>query len=297
MNAAAEAQARLSALAEAPRNWAREGTESLVAALKIVSDLTAQEIALVMGMLRERATFRPAASAVETAGSIAGGLTGAGKILLDLATSETAVMVDGLKEGLRMSPSMAALADLVPQGMATFADSQKRLLDSIATLAKDVSSDYAEGEPLMAREKLTKMLRERFECFVEAQKTFLDQVEHQVTIATEGRAATPAARDRSKILARVARDSVEKFTEAQKELVDLAVKRLESGDGRARDKAEPKRTSLAELTRKSVRNFTAAEKSLLDLAVKPPRKVAEHVEARPRRRRPRPRKPAVQNLK
>jgi len=274
------------------RNLARQGVDSLAAVLKIVSDLTAQEVALVVGMLRERLNFPPFVSTAEAADRMVTGVTGVGKVLLDLVAGETAIVVDGMKEALRLHPSVAAMADLVPRGVGTVIDMHKRVLDSLAEQTRDMIEAYTERKPSIAIENLATRTRETFEDFIETQKTFLDQVTEQVTIATEAPKESKAARrDRSKVLIELARDSVTKFIDAQKQALDLAIEQAEANGGHAHAKAVA-HTSMAELTRKSVENFTAAQKSLLDLALKPV--TADSEAPKPAaRRKPRPRKRAA----
>lgn len=289
MSAAAQAAARLAPAGL--RDMARQGAESLAAAVKIISDLTAQEASLVVGMVRERATLRPAASTVEAAGRVVTGFTDAGKILLDLAANESALLVDGLKEGLRLQPSLAALADLGPRGIGTLVDMHKALLETIAVQTHEVVASYADGEPLMAGTRMAKMAREGIASFIEVQKVFLDQVAEQVTIATEaGKETKTARRDRTKALTGLARDGVNKFIEAQKQIFDLAIEQVETGMGPAHPKGEPPRTSLAILARESVQNFTSAQRSLLDLALQ--QVAADEPKPRTAHPRPKPRKRA-----
>ncbi len=274
------------------KNLARQGVDSLAAVLKIVSDLTAQEVALVVGMLRERLNFPPFASTAEAADRMVTGVTGVGKVLLDLVAGETAIVVDGMKEALRLHPSVAAMADLVPRGVGTVIDMHKRVLDSLAEQTRDIIEAYTERKPSVAIENLATRTRETFEDFIETQKTFLDQVSEQVTIATEAPKESKAARrDRSKVLIELARDSVTKFIDAQKQALDLAIEQAEANGGHAHAKAVA-HTSVAELTRKSVENFTSAQKSLLDLALKPVTGDSEAPKPAARRK-PRPRKRAA----
>jgi hypothetical protein len=233
-------------------------------------------------MVRERVTLRPGASIAETAGRVVTGLTRAGNILLDLAAAESTVIVQGLKDGVPLGHSTSALADLIPLAMGTIIDSQKRFLDAIAEQSQELVEAYTEGEPLTLGTRLTKMGRERLECFVDAQKKLLDQVADQVTIATEPGKEGKAA-DRSKVMIQLVRESIGKFIDTQKQLLDLTIKQMEAGS-RGHVKPAP-HTSLAELTQKSVRNFTTAQKSLLDIAVKPVLvpKAARKAPAAPRR--------------
>lgn len=266
------------------RNLARQSADSVAAAVKIISDLTAQEMALMVGILRERVSMRRAAAAAETAGRVATSFADAGKILLDLAANETAVMTDGLKEALRLRPGVAAMVDLVPRGVGTIVDMEKRYLDAVSGQFQDVIESFTEDKPLMLRSRIAKMAQQSLEGFIEIQKTFLDEVSEQVTIATEAPKESKAAKhERAKVLIDLAREGVDKFITAQKEVAELAMDRAEAETVGVRTKPEP-HTSLAELTRKSVQNFTTAQKSLLDLALNP---IAEAAEPEKRHRAPR----------
>lgn len=266
MTAAAQAPA-LKAMPAGLRDLARQGSESLAAAAKIISDLTAQEVALVFGMLRERVSFRPSAAIAERTDRVVSGFADAGKVLLDLAANESTIMADGVKQVLGLRPSIAALVDLVPRGVGTIIDMHKRVLDSLAVQTQEMVDAYSEGKSLDVRTRVSDTVRDAVDGFIETQKTFLDEVSEQVTLATEAPKESKAARkEKSKELTELYRQGVEKFIEAQKQLLDIAMERAEAEEGHARSKAEA-RTTLAELTQKSVHNFTEAQKSLLDLAL------------------------------
>ena len=258
----------MSAAAQAPIKLAQQGADSLAAALKIISDLTAQQVALVVGMVRERVSFKAIAPIAETASGVVGGFTDAGKILLDLAAGENELLVNSLKEAIRMRASFGALVDLVPLGLTAMFEMNKSVLDTIAKQSREAAESLTEGNPLAAYPKMAKTAREGIESFIETQKTFLDQVAEQVSIATSGGASKASHRDRSKILIELAREGVDKFVEAQKQVTGVMIDQMEAVAHGPHTKAVPQR-SLSELTRKSVQNFTTAQKSLLDLALKP----------------------------
>ena len=83
--------------------WARQGIDSFVAAQKILLDLTAQQNALVIGMLRENLS-KPLLWPGEAIATIADkgvqNISAAGKILLDLAGDGTELVVDRVKEAV-----------------------------------------------------------------------------------------------------------------------------------------------------------------------------------------------------
>jgi hypothetical protein len=243
---------------------ARQGSDNLAAALKIISDLSAQELALVIGLLRERISLKPSAETVKTAGKLVDGSAEAGKVMLDLVEGESAIAVESLKQALALRPELGAMADLVPRGLETLLDMHKRLLETVAGQAREVAEAYSAGKPLRPVSRAAKVTREAIEGFVEAQKAFLDQVNQQVTIAVEGK----GTRGGSKGLLELARDGVDKFIAAQKKMTQLAFEQIGAVTDRPRPKVGPK-ISLADLARESVQNFTAAQKSLLDLAIQP----------------------------
>ena len=186
MSAAAHAPVRSFVPEELQPEWVKDGAASLAAALKIVSDLTAEEVALLVGMVRERVTIRPSAEIARTVGRVATGFTDAGKVLLDLVAGESAVMVDGLKEALPLPYGAGAMADLVPRAVGTLVKMHKRALDAVGEQIQDLAESYAEGKSLKAGTRLAQLTREGIETFIQTQKTFLDEVTEQVTIATEG---------------------------------------------------------------------------------------------------------------
>lgn len=268
-------------------SWVRQGVESFAAAQRILLDLTAQQNALAIGVLRERFNLpriRPVASLIDMANQAITGLAGAGDILLDLAAGETAVAADGVKEALRLGTVGGTVADVVRHRTVTLIEMQRRLLDGVAAQMKEVAAAYEEGKGLTGGASIGELARRAMEGFVETEKKFLDLVSEEVNAATEpGRPAKKPSRDRSKVLTQLARDGVEKYIDAQKELLEFAIQQFGATNGKsageraeaARAAKEEVRTSFAELTRKSVKNFVNAEKSLLEVAVKPAKRTVK----------------------
>lgn len=296
MSAPAQAVSRHSSPQGRLATWARQGIESFVAAQNILLDLTAQQNALVIGVLRERINFSQFSpdALVKMADQGVSNLTSAGQILLDLAAGESAVVIDGLKEGFRLPVAAGAAADVLRDRITTFIEMQKRLLDATAEQAHTVAESYEQGEGLHATENMAALARKGLEGFVETEKKFLDLASSEVSAAVEASKSgrKPAPRDRAKVLTDVARESVDKFVDAQKKLVDLAIKQIEA-TSKAAKKAEAEeepKTSFAEATEKGVRNFVKAQKSLLDLAIRPAKEEQEEAEAPRRTTRPRRKK-------
>lgn len=275
-------------------SWARQGIESFVSAQKILLDLTAQQNALVFGMIRERLSkpaFEPRAFVGKFADEGIESITKAGKILLDLAGGETALVVDGLKEGVPLPGPAAAAVEVVRHRIHTLIDLQKHLLNAAAEQAHAVAESLQKGKGLDPGASVAELARRGIESFVETEKKFLDLAAHEVTTATrDHKNGSRPTRERYKILAQVAREGVETYIEAQKKLLDIAIDQFESvgkatGESSVAVQKEA-RASLTELTTKSVHNFVAAQKSLIDLA-NPTKKPARRTAYRKTHPRPR----------
>jgi len=257
-------------------DWARQGIESFVAAQKVLFDLTAQQNALVKGMVRERLhepRLRPVDTIAKIADSSVGHLTAAGKILLDLAAGETALVADWAKEGSPL-PSARALTEVVRHRVDTFVDMQKRLLDLAAEQTHAVAESYGKGELSKIGGSVAELATRAIEGFVETEKKFLLLAALDVTMASQGdNQGLTAARNQLKILTQLAREGVEKYVHVQQKLLNLAIDQLESTGKATGEHIEAVRkevsTSLGELAQKSIGNFVVAQKSLRDLAAKP----------------------------
>lgn len=279
--------------------WVRQGVESFVAAQKILLDLTAQQNALVIGMVREtlsKPIFRPDLTFAKMADKGMANVTAAGKILLDLAAGEAALLADGVKEGLRLPTAAGAVANVVRHRVTTLIDMQKHLLDAAAEQTHEVAESYQKGKGLAVGASIAEMARRGIEDFVATEKRFLDSVAHEVTAATKaGKEAHKPAEERTKVLAHLAREGVEKYIDAQKKLLHLAIEQMEATGEDVGERISAVRkeagTYWGELTEKSVHNLVKAQKSLMDLAVKPVKVLSAKEEtrkvpaARPRRKR------------
>ena len=245
-------------------------------AQKILFDLTARQNAVVVGMVRERlshARLGPNDTITKIADKGVENFTAAGKILLDLAAGETALVDDWAKEGPRF-PAAGTVIDVARHRVDAFIDMQKRLLDVAAAQTHAVAESYREGNAGMVGGSVAELARRGIEGFVETEKKFLDLVGREVTVAsTGGKEGRSAARNQLKILTNLAREGVEKYIDVQKKLLDLAINQLEFTGEATGERVEAirqeVRTSWRELTAKSVLNFMVAQKSLMDLAAKP----------------------------
>ena len=223
--------------------------------------------------------------------------TAAGKILLDLAAGETALVEDWAKEGLRL-PASGVVTDVDRRRVAAFIDMQKRLLDEAAEQTHAVAESYREGKVGLVGGSVAELARRAIERFVDTEKKFLDLAAHEVVAANEGgEEGRTAARKQLKNLTQLSREGVEKYIDVQKKLLDFAIDQLEFTGEATLERIEAVRkevrTSWRELTIKSVWNFMVAQKSLMDLAAKPLKASATEDTGKTPRGRPRGKKRPV----
>jgi len=272
------AKTREAAAAHSPASqlagWARQGVEGFMAAQKILLDLTAQQNALVIGMLRERLSepLIPTDAIADLADKGVQNLTEAGKIMLDLASGEAELMVDGVKGVVPLSAAAGTMANLIRHRLVTFVELQKRLLEVASEQVHEAAESYREGKGLMAAgASVAKMARRGLEKFVETENEFLDMAVEEVSAEpkAEGK-ERKSVREPYKVLTQLAREGGEKYIDAQKKLLHLAIEHMEFA-GKSGGRSEPGhggRSPLSELTEKSVRNIASAQKSLMGLVVK-----------------------------
>lgn len=275
--------------------WVRQGVDSFMAAQKILLDLTAQQNALVIGMLRERlsAPPRPDVAIAKIADKGVKNLSAAGKIMLDLAANETELIMDGVKAVVPLPFGAGTVAEVLRHRLVTLVDLQKRLLAAAADQVHEAAESYEEGKGLVAvGASAATLARKGIETFVETEKEFLDLAVKDVGAGTKaGAEERKPARDRYKTLTELAREGGEKYLEAQKKLLNLAIEEMEAVGkaGRAESAHAGEQTTWGELTEKGVRNFATAQKSLMDLVVKPVKGKTSAPERKRRIPRPRPR--------
>ena len=205
--------------------WARQGIQSFVAARKTLLDLVAQENVSLVGL---------ADMGVRN-------FTSAGRILLDLAAGGTALVVDGVKEGLRLPAVGSAVAEVARHRVDTIVGMQKHLLDKAAEQTHAMAESYQEGKGLMAGARVVELARGGIEGFVENEKKFYDLAAHEISAATKGEKPSGKPRERVKVLTELARQGGEKYIDAQKKLLELAIKTVSAEKSRRDLTIKPKR--------------------------------------------------------
>ena len=248
-------------------------------------------------MVRERLSqpgLRPGDTIAKIAGKGVENLTAAGKILLDLAAGETALVADWAKE----PAAVEALTDVVRHRVDAFIDMQKRLLEVAAEQTHAIAESHREGNGRGLGESVAELARRGIEGLIETEKKFLDSAAHEVTAASKpGKEGKTAARNQLKILTQLAQEGVAQYIDVQKKLLDLAIDQLEFTGEVSGERIEALRKKCAaswgELTAKSVWNFVVAQKSLRDRAAKPVKAEATEETRKTPGARPRGKKQAV----
>jgi len=236
--------------------------------------LVAQQNSLALGFVRERVNFsplRPLTGMVELTGQGITNFVAAQKILLDLAAEENALVLCGVKDGLRLSGTAAAMTDAVRDGVKAFVGMQKKFLDMVDAQTKAAVGAITEGKPYEGK-SLAEVTRQGLENFIATQKKFLDLVTEATQPQAKGKgrkALKPAERRK---ITELAKEGVDKFVESQKKLLSLASRQIEETLKTAREVVRPSpepSTTLGEFARRGAENFINAQKSLLDVALKP----------------------------
>jgi hypothetical protein len=247
---------------------ARQGFQSFVATQKILLDLVAQQNSLVLGFARERLSYTPFGirGLIEFAGQSAATFIAAQKILLELAGQENSLALQGVKQGLGLTGTPAALADIWRGGVEAFVAMQKKFLDLAAEQSQAVVQAVLEGSPMDAAAGAAQRAQQGLKTFVDTQKHFLDLVARHMSPGDGHKALKPAEHKR---LTELAKDSVDAFVEAEKQLLDLAVAQVAATIKAARPEAPEPSTNFGDLARRGIVNLVNAQKALIDVAAKP----------------------------
>lgn len=247
-----------------------------MAAQKILLDLTAQQNAMVIGLVRERVRMprvNPGPPVARAAVRTVESGSGASRLLLDLTASETALLAEAVKEGFRLSPVTSAMTNIVSHRVDTVIENVKRLIDAVSGQILGALHSYLDGKGLTAEASVADLVRQGILGFVEVEKKFLDLMAEEVNAAVEGaHDGRKAVRERGRVMTKLARQAVDEFIDTQKKLLDLAISQFEQPAPEpevSEEEEAEKKTSIAELTQRSVQNLVNAQKSLLELAVKP----------------------------
>jgi len=144
---------------------------------------------------------------------------------------------------------------------------QKKFLDMVDAQAHAMVEVITEGKPYEGK-TVAEVTHQGLQNFVRTQEKFLELVTEAAGLTEEKKLKPVPHR---KVSATV-QESVDKFVEAQKKLLDVASKQIEGAMKTAEEMVKPSpepSTSLGEFARRGVENFINAQKSLLDVVMKP----------------------------
>jgi hypothetical protein len=236
-------------------------------------DLTAQQNSLALGFVRERVNFsplRPLTAMVDLVGQGIANFVAAQKILLELAAEENALVFQGVRDGMGLTGTPAAVTDAVGEAVHTFVGMQKKYLDMVEEQSQAVVAAIKEGKPYEGK-NLGEVAREGLENFVHTQKRFLDLVTDVTRAEADGKRKVLKPSERRQLVA-LAKDGMEKLVDSQKKLLDVAARQIDGGVTTVQDMVRPSpepSTTVGEFVRRGVENVINAQKSLLDVAMKP----------------------------
>ena len=270
--------------------WAEHGVQSLFATQRILLDLAMRQNASVMQSVRKQLSdphHSPTAILSEIAEEGMTNFVEGQKVLLELGKQQSEILMSGVKDRVGDGPRQHALIDLVRRSVETFIQMQEEYL-KIASKQTHLWLESAKaGKPYQA-EHAVDLAREGLDNFVKAQKRFLEVVSEETAHATGGK-HHPGTKAKKTELADLARQATESLLEAQKGLVGVAGRQMNSGvktAGRAMDLLKPfPFLPVNELTREAVRSYVDAQKALMEVVVKAPHEAkAPHTVRKPGRK-------------
>lgn len=264
----AEPQSAYNSIAGLVGDWIRQGTEGFVATQKILLDLTAQQNALAITIIRERVGFSPPTpkKVADFAGHGVKTLLDVQRRMLDLVVKQNSILHAGLKPLLAKTP-INFVAEVAHQGLDNLVSTQKEFLDIVQSQTDGAVDDFGEGKYLETG-RLAELAREGMSTFLEGQKKFLDILQEQ--IATKARTSGKSHIKELGML-EMAKQSVDAIIETQQGLLDLASEQVKANVSFAREmfSLDVRPTAFSDVVKKSVDSFVAAQKALADLAAKP----------------------------
>jgi hypothetical protein len=214
---------------------AEKGVENLANAGKILLDLAAGETALAVDGLKEGLRLPIAAGAVaEVVRHRVDTLIALQKALLDATAEQTHAVAESFRGGGNMLAA-ANVAEFARRGIEGFVESEKKFLDLAAqeVTAATKGDKRAHKPPRERMEVLTEVAREGVEKYIEMQEKLLELAIKQLEeTAKAGREHKEKARkEMQPLLGELTEKSVKNFVNAEKSLLDLAMK-TRKGPGR-----------------------------------------------------------------
>lgn len=256
--------------------WAQQGVQSFFATQRILLDLAMRQNANVMQALRQQLSdphHSPTAILSEVAGEGMSNFIEGQKVLLDLGKQQNEILMTAVKERIGDWPPAQAITDLLQRSVETFIHMQEEFL-KIAGKQTHTWVEAAKSGKTYQPEHFIDLAREGMENFVKAQKQFLDVIAEETAKATGSKRANGAIKKVKKTeLSVLARQATESLIDAQKRLVDVAGRQMNThvkGAGKSLELLRPfPFLPFADLTREAVKSYVDAQKALMDVMVRP----------------------------
>jgi hypothetical protein len=273
--------------------WAQQGMQSFFATQRILLDLAMRQNASLMHSLRQQLSdphHSPTAILSEVTAEGMSNFIEGQKVLLDLGQKQNEILMSGVKERVGDWPPAQAATDLLRRSVETFIQMQQEFLKIAGKQTHNWVEAAKAGKPYES-EHMVELAREAMDHFVKTQKHFMDVIAEETAKATGGKPHANGVKKAKKAeLSQLARQATESFIDAQRKLVDVAGRQMNTNVKTAGKTLELLRPfpflPLAELTREGVKSYVDAQKQLMDVMVKPngehkrPHKV-EHRAKRP----------------
>jgi hypothetical protein len=239
---------------------AEKGVENLANAGKILLDLAACETSLAVDGLKEGLRLPMAAEAMaEVARHRVDTFIELQKNLLDATAEQAHAVAESYREGEKVRAA-ANVAELARRGIEGFVESEKKFLDLAAQEVSAVTKGdkRAHKAPKERMEVLTKVMREGAEKYMETQKKLMELALEQLEETAKPSRGHKVAghKDMPPMWNELTEKSVKNFVNAEKSLLDLAMKPMKGPgheDGR-------KATRLRQGTHRGAKKRTAEAK-------------------------------------
>ena len=255
--------------------WAQQGVQSFFATQRILLDLAMRQNASLMHSVRQQLSdphFSPTAIASEVTAESMTNFIEAQTILLDLGKQQNEILMTGVREHVGDLPAAQAITDLLGRSVETFIHMQQEFLKIASKQSHQWVAAAKAGKPFQS-EHLVQLAQEAMEQFVKTQKHFMDVIAEETAKATGAKHSNGAKKTKKSELAHLARQATASLMDAQKKLVDVAGRQMNSGVKIAGNTLELLRPfpflPLAELTREGVKSYVDAQKAVMDAVVKP----------------------------
>jgi len=255
--------------------WAQQGVQAVFATHRILLDLAMRQNAAVMNAIKEQLSnpcHSPATILGEAAEEGFANFVEGQKVLLELAKEQNEILLTGVKQRVGECPRRQAMVDLLRRSVATFLQLQENYLQTAHKETRAWMEEAKAGKPYQP-EHIFNLVQKATDAFINAQKEYLKVVVQETATITTGKANGAEKKVRKTELPVLAKESMESFIEAQKQLVEIAGQQLTTNvknAGKALEMLQPLPLfSVNELTREVVKSYVDAQKTFMGMMTKP----------------------------